>query len=285
MKGQRATSSPSTLGRASSDLESDGGTELPRSPGWEWHDRSDVDWTKAQEAVRPTSSFGPLFGVTKRDIQTATRRLSGTTPDRIVTFGRLKRAFDIIVSTIVLIVTAPVLIIATAAIKLESKGPVFYRSDRVGRFGEHFQMIRFRTMVYGADDKAYSLQSDFGLAADVLIETHRDPRITRMGRVLRRWSIDELPELFNVLHGEMSLVGPRPLLLEESERERYADSARHRLVWPPGVTGLWKICGIADLTFDQSVVLDLVYDATWSMWGDLVILAKTLRAVWHGTGA
>ena len=179
---------------------------------------------------------------------------------------------------------SPVLLTVAAAIKLTGQGPVFFRQDRVGLNGEVFRMIKFRSMVVDAEarlDKLRDEQRDAGNV--VLFKMKNDPRVTTIGRFIRRFSIDELPQLFNVVIGTMSLVGPRPPL--KSEVDRYQGDERRRMLVKPGLTGLWQVSGRSDLTWDDSVRLDAYYVENWSITGDLVILWKTATAVLSSAGA
>jgi lipopolysaccharide/colanic/teichoic acid biosynthesis glycosyltransferase len=169
------------------------------------------------------------------------------------------------------------------AIKLTSRGPVFYRSERIGLDGVPFRMIKFRSMVVDADRRLGDLADLNDSAGGVLFKLRKDPRVTAAGRVLRRYSIDELPQFINVVRGEMSVVGPRPPL--PNEVETYDHRVRRRLLVRPGITGLWQISGRSDLSWDDSVRLDLSYVENWSMLSDLAIAAKTVGAVCRGSGA
>jgi exopolysaccharide biosynthesis polyprenyl glycosylphosphotransferase len=194
-----------------------------------------------------------------------------------------KRAFDICVSLTVLLGALPVMIAAAIATKLTSKGPVFYRSERIGLDGQPFQMIKFRTMVDGADARVQSLVALNESVGGVLFKIRDDPRVTSVGRILRRYSIDELPQFINVLRKDMSVVGPRPPLRREVDT--YDDQVRRRLLVLPGITGLWQVSGRSDLSWEDSVRLDLSYVENWSITNDLLIAAKTVRTVFAGTGA
>jgi len=167
-------------------------------------------------------------------------------------------------------------------VKLGDGGPVCYRQRRVGREGNAFTMIKFRTMVVDADEIRESLLNS-NEAAGPLFKLRRDPRVTRVGAILRRYSLDELPQLFNVLGGTMSLVGPRPPLPEETVN--YERAAQRRLLVKPGLTGLWQVSGRSDLTWEESIRLDLRYVEDWSLALDLAILWKTAKAVLGGRGA
>ncbi|WP_246244558.1 sugar transferase [Amycolatopsis pithecellobii] len=194
----------------------------------------------------------------------------------------VKEVFDRAMAALGLLAISPALLLIAMLIKLNDRGPVFYRQRRVGRDGDTFMMIKFRTMVVNAD-KIRNELLDANEGAGPLFKMRRDPRVTRVGAVLRRYSLDELPQLFNVLGGRMSLVGPRPPLPKETES--YHRAARRRLLVKPGLTGLWQVSGRSDLSWDQSVRLDLRYVEDWSLALDMVILWKTARAVLGGKGA
>ena len=183
-----------------------------------------------------------------------------------------------------IVVLSPLLLTVAAAVKLTGPGPVFFRQDRVGLNGEVFRMIKFRSMVVDAEARLDKLQDEQRDAGNVvLFKLKNDPRVTPIGRFLRRFSLDELPQLFNVVAGDMSLVGPRPPL--RSEVDRYRDDERRRLLVKPGITGLWQVSGRSDLTWQDSVRLDMYYVENWSITGDLVILWKTAKAVVSSAGA
>lgn len=196
-----------------------------------------------------------------------------------------KRAFDVFVALFALTVTSPLMVLSAIAIKLTSRGPVFYRSERIGLDGKPFQMTKFRTMVQGADrmvDDLISLDLNES-GSGVLFKIHEDPRVTLVGKYLRRYSIDELPQFFNVLRRDMSVVGPRPPLRREFDT--YNEQVRRRLLVLPGITGLWQVSGRADLSWEDSVRLDLSYVENWSITNDLLIAAKTFRTIIGGSGA
>jgi exopolysaccharide biosynthesis polyprenyl glycosylphosphotransferase len=203
-------------------------------------------------------------------------------PVLVGTDWALKRTFDVVVSTLVIVFGLPVWLLIAAAITLSSRGPVFYRDRRIGVNEREFGMLKFRTMYSDAAERQEELESA-NEASGALFKIRDDPRVTPVGRLLRRFSIDEIPNLWNVLQGEMSLVGPRPLpvrdycLLEPWHRKRY-------LVLP-GITGPWQISGRSNLSFDDLVRLDFYYLDNWSIWLDISILAKTLPAVLAGRGA
>ena len=196
--------------------------------------------------------------------------------------ARLSKAvLDRVVAAVALLALSPVLVAIVIMIRLDDRGPAFYRQERVGREGATFRMIKFRSMAVDADALKASLSSDD--ASGPLFKMRRDPRITRVGATLRRFSLDELPQLFNVLGGSMSLVGPRPPL--PNEVAEYADDARRRLLVRPGMTGLWQVSGRSDLSWEETVRLDLRYVENWSPGLDLHILARTVTAVVAGRGA
>ncbi|QRZ08339.1 sugar transferase [Mycolicibacterium austroafricanum] len=194
-----------------------------------------------------------------------------------------KRLFDIVFSSAVLIFGLPLLIPVAIAIKLTSKGPVFYRQERIGLDGHPFEMIKFRTMVDGADKMVDKLAAHNESEGGVLFKIREDPRVTRVGKLLRKYSIDELPQFINVLKRDMSVVGPRPPLAREVKT--YDDYAKRRLLVRPGITGLWQVSGRSDLSWEDSVRLDLFYVENWSMIADLLISLKTVKAVFGHSGA
>ncbi len=196
----------------------------------------------------------------------------------------IKRLTDIVFSGLGLIVVSPVLAVLAIAVKTTSKGPVFFRQERVGRGGTGFTMLKFRTMRLGADDEKASLAHLNHTGDPRLFKIPNDPRVTRVGAFLRRWSLDELPQFVNVLRGEMSLVGPRPFFPEDLSD--YQDHHFLRLAARPGITGLWQVRGRSDISdFEEVVALDREYIDTWSSWLDLKILALTLPAVFRRSGA
>ena len=196
----------------------------------------------------------------------------------------LKKMFDVVGSSLLILAFSPILIGVAIAIKLTSRGPVFFRQERVGINGEMFRMIKFRSMVTDAESRLATLRDEQQDAGNtVLFKMKNDPRVTSVGRFIRRYSIDELPQLFNVFKGDMSLVGPRPPL--KAEVDLYEDEARLRLLVKPGMTGLWQVSGRSNLSWDDSVRLDVFYVENWSITGDLVIMFKTVKAVMTGSGA
>ena len=193
-----------------------------------------------------------------------------------------KRSFDLIGAVLLLVVLAPVMGLAALAIKLTSRGPVLYRSMRPGIGGKAFACLKFRTMVSGAEQLQDDLESK-NERSGAIFKIRADPRVTGVGRFLRRWSLDELPQLFNVLRGEMSLVGPRPL--PQRDYDRLDDWHRKRYLVLPGMTGLWQVSGRSELDFDELVRLDFLYLERWSVFLDLTILLKTIPAVIRARGA
>jgi lipopolysaccharide/colanic/teichoic acid biosynthesis glycosyltransferase len=168
------------------------------------------------------------------------------------------------------------------AVKIDSEGPVFFRQTRVGRDGRPFKMVKFRTMVVNAEQLLATLE-DRNEADGLLFKMRDDPRVTRVGRSLRKYSIDELPQLFNVIWGQMSLVGPRPPL--PNEVVNYEGHVNRRLLVKPGITGLWQVSGRSDLSWDEAIRLDLYYVDHWSPTMDAMIILKTFSAVLRGSGA
>ncbi|WP_433271819.1 sugar transferase [Actinosynnema sp. CS-041913] len=210
----------------------------------------------------------PLLRVTEPSF-TGFRRVIKTLVDKVGAF-------------LLVCLLAPVLLAVAVAIMVDTRGPVLYKQRRVGKDGKPFTIVKFRTMVTNADALRAKL-AQVNEGAGVLFKMKRDPRVTAVGRVLRRYSLDELPQLLNVLAGSMSLVGPRPPLPEESAK--YAPDVRRRLLVKPGLTGLWQVSGRSDLSWEESVRLDLRYVEDWSLALDALILWKTFRAVFGGQGA
>jgi exopolysaccharide biosynthesis polyprenyl glycosylphosphotransferase len=194
----------------------------------------------------------------------------------------IKRALDIVISSLALLILAPVLVAVAAAIKLDSAGPVFYISERIGKKGYSFRCIKFRTMIADADKRRSDLMH-LNERDGVLFKIANDPRITELGRFLRKYSLDELPQLFNVLSGDMSLVGPRPPLA--GEVEEYKLSHLRRLDVPPGITGLWQVEARRDPSFDSYISIDVAYIENWSLLLDFKIIARTVGVVLAGTGS
>ncbi len=193
-----------------------------------------------------------------------------------------KRALDITVAAALLVLAAPLMLLVAVAIKLDSPGPVIFRQRRVGKDGRLFTFYKFRGMVADAEARLHEV-AHLNEVDGPIFKSRRDPRVTRVGRVLRRTSLDELPQLWNVLRGDMSLVGPRPPL--PTEVAQYEPWQRDRLLAPGGITGLWQVSGRNLLGFEDMVRLDLEYITRWSLWLDLVILARTVLVVFTARGA
>ncbi len=193
-----------------------------------------------------------------------------------------KRGYDILLSSLLLVMLSPLLLITALAVCLESRGPVFFRQQRVGKDGKLFSMIKFRSM--STDAKLHAAVAEMESDRDGVCKKFvNDPRVTRTGRIIRKLSIDELPQLINVLRGEMSLIGPRPALQEEVAQ--YSDYDRQRLAALPGISGLWQVSGRADLSFEEQIDLDLRYIRECSLFADIRITLQTIPAVLRGSGA
>jgi exopolysaccharide biosynthesis polyprenyl glycosylphosphotransferase len=195
----------------------------------------------------------------------------------------VKSAFDRSAALFGILLISPVLIGLALAVKFTSRGPVFYKHERIGLGGETFEVYKFRSMVPDADKIVGVLFEQSNEGNDVQFKMKRDPRVTRIGAIMRRYSLDELPQLFNVVNGSMSLVGPRPHVTREVEQ--YGFDMRRRLLVKPGITGLWQVSGRSDLSWDDSVRLDVRYVENWTLTFDLMILWKTFGAVLRGSGA
>lgn len=195
----------------------------------------------------------------------------------------VKRTIDLVGSSLGLLVLSPLLISVAAAIRLTSRGPAIFRQERIGADGSTFVIWKFRTMQQGADLRLSAVLATHGQSVAPLFKVQHDPRVTRIGNVLRRYSIDELPQLVNVLRGQMSLVGPRPQRQEEVEQ--YSDADRRRLLSRPGMTGLWQVSGRSGTNWNEAVRLDLYYVENWSLALDVTILLRTVLAVFRGEGA
>jgi exopolysaccharide biosynthesis polyprenyl glycosylphosphotransferase len=216
------------------------------------------------EVVGSSVEFDDLHGVTVMGV----RRFDLTRSSAIV-----KRAFDLLFGSISLLVTSPLMIVIALAIKLDSRGPVFFRQLRVGRHGKRFTMFKFRTMIPEAEVLKDSLR-ERNEAPGGMFKISDDPRVTRVGRFLRTSALDELPQLINVLKGEMSLVGPRPLVIDEDTRVE--GWHRQRLALMPGMTGYWQILGPVRVPLSEMVAIDYLYVANWSLWTDIKIMLRTV---------
>ncbi|QZN86317.1 sugar transferase [Cellulomonas sp. C5510] len=224
------------------------------------------------EVFGPRVTLEPTAGLSLIHVNAAESRRS-----RIIA----KRAFDTAFSAGALLALLPVLVVIAVAVKVTSPGPVLFRQTRVGKEGREFSMLKFRSMVVDAEERLAELRAA-NQADGPLFKMDRDPRITRIGHFLRKHSLDELPQLFNVVKGDMALVGPRPPL--PFEVAQYRESARRRLLVKPGLTGLWQISGRADLAWEEAVKLDLRYVENWSIAFDLMILWRTFYVVVSGHG-
>lgn len=194
----------------------------------------------------------------------------------------VKSIFDVTTAVVLGILLSPLLFVLALTVRLTSRGPVIFRQERVGLNGKTFRMLKFRTMVDGAENRLGELMP-LNEGSGPLFKVRDDPRVTRVGRFLRRYSLDELPQLWNVIRGDMSIVGPRPPL--PSEVERYEPDVRRRLLVKPGVTGPWQISGRSDLSWAEGVRLDLFYVENWTLFGDLLMIWRTLRVVITRNGA
>lgn len=194
-----------------------------------------------------------------------------------------KRAFDVAGSGLLLLILSPLMLLVALSVKVSSPGPIFYMQERIGFRGTTFKMIKFRSMRTNADAELQSLLAAQGSDEKPLFKIENDPRITAVGKTLRKYSLDELPQLINVFMGSMSLVGPRPQ--RAGEVALYDDAAHRRLYVSPGMSGLWQVSGRSNLSWEESIRLDLYYVENWSLMSDIVILLRTFRAVFASTGA
>jgi lipopolysaccharide/colanic/teichoic acid biosynthesis glycosyltransferase len=234
-----------------------------------------IDYVSGEpEALYSTAVLHHIEGLPILTIRPTATRVTRT----------LKRAVDVAAAATGLALLSPLLAFVALRIRMTSPGPILFRQPRAGMDGEAFELLKFRTMVDGADQMREELRAnDDRLAATKMLKLREDPRVTPFGVTLRRWSIDELPQLWNVVRGDMSLVGPRPLPLDEA---RHIDGHfAERLRMRPGITGPWQINGRSDIPFDDMVKLDYMYVASWTMREDLRLLVRTVGAVFHGRGA
>jgi exopolysaccharide biosynthesis polyprenyl glycosylphosphotransferase len=220
----------------------------------------------------PAATIDQLEGITLIGLNTPTLARSS----RI-----FKRTMDVVGAGLLLILTAPIWLVVAIAIKLDSPGPVLFRQERIGRGGKPFRLAKFRSMVSDAEERREALLAESRQKS--WLDLERDPRITRVGRFLRLTSLDELPQLWNVARGDMSLVGPRPLIPQEDQN--VSGWARGRLDLTPGITGMWQVMGRVNIPFDQMVMIDVIYVANWSLWTDITLLLKTLPVVLSRRGA
>jgi exopolysaccharide biosynthesis polyprenyl glycosylphosphotransferase len=224
------------------------------------------------------SAMGPSVEVD--DVEGVT--VLSVDPPVLPRYSRItKRLVDVVGAATLLLLTLPLLIMISVAIKLDSRGPVLFRQKRIGKGGKEFRLVKFRTMVMDAEQQQEQLRAASRDKGWLLLD--HDPRITRVGRLLRLSSLDELPQLWNVLKGEMSLVGPRPLI--ESEASQLEQWQRTRIDLTPGLTGLWQVLGRTNIPFDEMLKLDYLYVTNWSLWGDFRLMVKTLPVVVTRKGA
>jgi exopolysaccharide biosynthesis polyprenyl glycosylphosphotransferase len=193
----------------------------------------------------------------------------------------IKRTLDIIFGLLLFVLFIPFMVVAMIGTFFSSRGPIFYRHQRIGRGGEVIDVVKFRTMYVGSDQQRDEV---IGAPDDRISERYKsDPRITPFGRFLRRWSIDEMPQITHVIRGTMSLVGPRPVLLDEIQL--FGDEDHRRHLTKPGLTGLWQVSGRSHLTWAQSLKLDIYYIERWTLLGDILLMFRTIRIIVRGTGA
>ncbi|WP_336852812.1 sugar transferase [Sinomonas albida] len=252
-----------------------GGNRYVRELGWnlEQHDAELVLASSLTNVAGPRIHWRPVQGLPLMEVD-----LPHYTGAKHV----VKRALDLVLASAALVVLAPIMGVLAIIVHLDSEGPILFRQERIGKAGRPFSMLKFRSMVQDAESRLRDLDAD-NEGAGVLFKVKDDPRVTRCGKWMRKYSLDELPQFLNVLKGEMSLVGPRPPLSREvGKYERYT---HRRMLIKPGITGLWQISGRSDLDWDDSVRLDLYYVENWSIMGDLMILWRTFRAVFAPTGA
>ena len=195
----------------------------------------------------------------------------------------VKRMLDVASSAVLLVLLMPVFLVVAVAIRLEDPGPILFKQKRVGRWGQLFTMWKFRSMYTDAEERKKELMARNEMEGGVIFKMKDDPRVTKVGRIIRKTSIDELPQLWNVFKGDMSLVGPRPPVPQEVDQ--YSLSDRRRLEVIPGITCIWQVSGRSDIPFDQQVELDVQYIQSQSFWTDIKILLKTVPALLFGTGA
>ena len=250
------------------------------------HDRVPVDQPDVTDDIDPKAAkMVELFAHRRFQGIRANQRVRLTMllhVIRIKIAGQLKRALDMIVASIALLFAMPLMILTAILIKLDSPGPILFRQTRVGKWGETFPCYKFRSMYIDAEQRKLELMAK-NEADGPVFKMKNDPRITRVGRVIRKVSIDELPQLFNVLKGEMSLVGPRPALPKEVAQ--YTFDQLRRLNAVPGITGLQQVSGRSDVDFKRWVELDVQYIAEQSLWKDIEILLRTIPAVVMSKGA
>lgn len=262
---------PGSSGRLQGDHRPDSREGNPNHGSTANATQADV-WDIAMQMVKPRASTAWL-GTTHHDLAEARNLLSGEAPTE-PPLRAVRRMMDLAIATLLV----PIALIAFLVALILAGRPVIFIQTRVGRGGRTFRMLKFRTMVVNPTLVEITDPPD-----GRLFKSTRDPRITSIGRIFRRWSIDELPQIWNVFKGEMSIVGPRPAL--PAEVAQYDDRARRRYLVKPGLTGLWQVSGRSDLTWDESVSLDLHYIEDWSLWLELAIIARTIPAILSARGA
>lgn len=242
---------------------------------WLLEDTGAVVWLSVDvpELASPRAQFHPIAQLPVVEVEPA---------DRSTSRLRMKRLFDIVFSTLALVFAAPVIAICAVVTLLDSRGPAFFRQQRIGRGGEPFEIVKVRTMRPDAEQELDELRH-LNEGAGPLFKIRADPRVTRFGRILRATSLDELPQLWNVLKGDMSVVGPRPPL--PNEVDQYDAASHRRLSVKPGLTGLWQVSGRSDLSWEQGLRLDLFYVENWTLLGDLRIILQTVGVVLRPQGA
>lgn len=252
-----------------------GGNEAIRRLGWEL-ENSQIElilMSRLTDVAGPRIHMRPISGLPMVHVDL---------PQHSGVNHAMKRVFDGVLASVALFLLAPVFALIALAVRGDSDGPVIFRQERVGAHGRQFTLLKFRSMAIDAEARLAELR-ELSEGNGVLFKMKNDPRVTRVGRFLRKYSLDELPQLWNVVRGDMSLVGPRPPL--PAEVEQYESHVSRRLLTRPGITGLWQVNGRSNLSWDESVQLDLYYVENWSITGDIVVLAKTVRAVLDGDGA
>ncbi|WP_239451778.1 sugar transferase [Frondihabitans sp. PAMC 28766] len=251
------------------------GTDYVRDLGWSLEGRATelVIASRMANVAGPRIHFRPVEGLPLMHVELP--QFDG--PKHV-----MKRATDVALSGLGILLTLPLMAVIAILVKSGDGGPVLFRQTRVGRDGERFTMLKFRTMVVDAEERLAELSAQ-SEGAGLLFKMKQDPRVTGVGRVLRKYSLDELPQLFNIFGGTMSIVGPRPPL--PTEVEGYADHVHRRLYIKPGLTGMWQVNGRSDLSWEESVRLDLYYVENWSMTVDLVLMWRTVKVILRPEGA
>ncbi|GAA3887100.1 sugar transferase [Leifsonia kafniensis] len=252
-----------------------GGSQFIRNLGWELESTTAelVLSSRLTDVAGPRIHFRPVEGLPLIHVEI---------PHFDGAKHALKRLVDVVSSGMALLLFAPLMLVIGILVKIDSPGPVLFRQERCGRGGRTFRIIKFRSMIASAEDDLAGLL-DKNEASGVLFKLRNDPRITRVGRVLRKFSLDELPQLWNILVGEMSVVGPRPPLPQEVES--YETHVHRRLYIKPGLTGMWQVNGRSNLSWEDSVRLDLYYVENWSLAGDMIIIWRTVKTVLRPEGA